>query len=112
MHAKNVLCVLLLQVTFQTVLVKPVMSEDGKVEEQAAGFKGAFLHGIGPIAPDVETDTGMKCYSRYYTRLLLGSIYYMVCRPFGSGSDFLLAGRMVHLVQKYKHAAKHEFRLN
>ncbi|CAN0417434.1 unnamed protein product, partial [Laminaria digitata] len=41
------------QVTFQTVLVKSIMTEDGVTEEQSPGFKGAFLYGLERIAPDI-----------------------------------------------------------
>lgn len=47
-----------MQLTFQTVLVKPIISEDGETEEQAPGFKGAFFHGLERIAPDVEEAKG------------------------------------------------------
>ena len=48
------------QVTFQTVLVKSIMSDDGETEEQGPGFKGAFLHGLERIAPDVEETKGER----------------------------------------------------
>lgn len=47
-----------MQVTFQSVLARSLMSEDGETEEQAPGFKGAFLHGVARIAPDVEEVKG------------------------------------------------------
>lgn len=47
-----------LQVTFQTVLVKPIFSEGGETVEQAPGFNGAFFHGLERIAPDVEEAKG------------------------------------------------------
>eukprot|EP00903_Cladosiphon_okamuranus_P007913 g7641.t1 len=46
------------KVTFQSVLARPLMSEDGMTEEQGPGFKGAFMHGLARIAPDVEEMKG------------------------------------------------------
>ncbi|CAN0326067.1 unnamed protein product [Hapterophycus canaliculatus] len=46
------------KVTFQSVLASSMMSEDGETEEQGPGFRGAFLHGIARIAPDVEEAKG------------------------------------------------------
>ncbi|CAM9435783.1 unnamed protein product [Ectocarpus sp. 6 AP-2014] len=42
------------KVTFQSVLARTLVSEDGETVEQGPGFRGAFLHGIARIAPDVE----------------------------------------------------------
>lgn len=46
------------KVTFQSVLASSIMSEDGEMEEQGPGFRGAILHGIARIAPDVEEEKG------------------------------------------------------
>ncbi|CAM9876940.1 unnamed protein product [Ectocarpus fasciculatus] len=46
------------KVTFQSVLARALVSEDGETAEQGPGFKGAFLHGIARIAPDVEEVKG------------------------------------------------------
>lgn len=46
------------QVSFQTVLVKPVKANDGEGDEQDVGFRGAFLQGIERVAPDREEEKG------------------------------------------------------
>eukprot|EP00752_Nemacystus_decipiens_P012726 g11275.t1 len=46
------------KVTFQSVLARALVSEDGETEEQAPGFKGAFMHAVARIAPDVVESKG------------------------------------------------------
>lgn len=53
-------CLSVVQVTFQSVLARALVSEDGETEEQAPGFKGAFMHGVARIAPDVEEHKGER----------------------------------------------------
>lgn len=60
-----VLTAVRVQVTFQSVLARALVSEDGETEEQAPGFKGAFMHGVARIAPDVEEHKGKRSCGRY-----------------------------------------------
>lgn len=61
--------------TFQTVLVKSIFSEDGETEEQAPGFRGAFFHGLERIAPDVEEAKGELINSLSLALFLSNSPY-------------------------------------
>lgn len=70
----------LVQVTFQSVLARPLMSEDGETVEQAPGFKGAFMHGVARIAPDVEEVKGEQL-SLSSVVCSLVSILISVCAP-------------------------------